>query len=151
MKALRWHGKADVRLDTVPAPEITDAEDIVIRVTGTTICGSDLHLYMSEIVGLQSGDVLGHEVRAGSFDGADGQFMGIIDAVGPGVKNRKVGDRVVVSFQIACGKCEYVSSSFVFPPSRSQVLQEEAQLCGRLGGLNALTEQRSATARTTRA
>jgi len=100
MKALRWHGKADVRLDTVPAPEVTEDEDVILRITGTTICGSDLHLYQSEIVGLQKGDILGHE------------FMGIIDAVGPKVKNRKVGDRVVVSFQIACGKCEYCQKKF---------------------------------------
>jgi len=115
MKALRWHGKADVRLDTVPAPEVTEDEDVILRITGTTICGSDLHLYQSEIVGLQKGDILGHE------------FMGIIDAVGPKVKNRKVGDRVVVSFQIACGKCEYCQkklSSFCDRTNDSSLMQK---------------------------
>lgn len=95
MKALAWFGNADVRLIDAPIPDITDPDDVVLKVTGTTICGSDLHLYHAEILALQKGDILGHE------------FMGIVDQVGSGVSKLKKGDRVVVSFQIACGKCKY--------------------------------------------
>ncbi|KAJ7217737.1 GroES-like protein [Mycena pura] len=92
MKALAWYGARDVRLIDAPIPDITEPDD---KVTGTTICGSDLHLYHGEIVQLQSGDILGHE------------FMGIVDRVGPNVKNIRIGQRVVASFQIACGECSY--------------------------------------------
>jgi len=95
MKALRWHGNMDVRVEEAAIPDITEAQDVVIKVTGTTICGSDLHLLHSEMPGLQSGDILGHE------------FMGLVDRVGPEVTKLAVGDRVVVSFQIACGTCRY--------------------------------------------
>ncbi|KZT43805.1 GroES-like protein [Sistotremastrum suecicum HHB10207 ss-3] len=95
MKALAWFGTNDVRMIDAPVPDITDPDDVVIRVTGSTICGSDLHLFHGEIVALQKGDILGHE------------FMGKVDRVGPNVKNLKPGQRVVASFQIACGKCSY--------------------------------------------
>jgi threonine dehydrogenase-like Zn-dependent dehydrogenase len=80
-------------IDT-PVPTITDPRDAVIRVTGSTVCGSDLHLYHAEIMQQQYGEILGHE------------FCGIVDEVGPECK-LKVGQRVVASFQIACGTCEY--------------------------------------------
>lgn len=95
MKALAWMGTTKVELIEAPVPDITDPDDVVLAVTGTTICGSDLHLYHGEIFTLQKGDILGHE------------FMGKVDKVGKNVKKLKVGDRVVASFQIACGKCEY--------------------------------------------
>lgn len=95
MKALAWFGPKDVRLVEAPIPDITEDDDVILKVTGTTICGSDLHLYHGEIVNLQKGDILGHE------------FMGIVDRIGPNVKNLQVGQRVVASFQIACGECEY--------------------------------------------
>jgi len=95
MKALAWFGAGDVRVIDAPIPDITDPDDVIVKVTGTTICGSDLHLYHGEILALQQGDILGHE------------FMGIVDQVGPNVKNVNVGQRVVASFQIACGKCNY--------------------------------------------
>ncbi|TDL25877.1 GroES-like protein [Rickenella mellea] len=95
MKALAWFGAEDVRVIDAPIPDITDPDDVIVAVTGTTICGSDLHLYHGEILALQKGDILGHE------------FMGKVDRVGPNVTKFKVGDRVVASFQIACGKCEY--------------------------------------------
>lgn len=94
MKALRWHGMKNVSVDLVPVPELTDEDDAIVHVTGTTVCGSDLHLYDKSIPQLQDGDILGHE------------FMGIVAAVAPGCKKIKVGDRVVASFQIACGKCD---------------------------------------------
>lgn len=89
MKALVWHANKDVNVEEVAVPAITDPDDVICRVTGTTICGSDLHLYHKEIMQMQDGDILGHE------------WMGIVDEVGPGVKNVKKGDRVVASFQIA--------------------------------------------------
>ncbi|CAE6486669.1 unnamed protein product [Rhizoctonia solani] len=95
MKALAWYGSNDVRMVQVPVPDITQPDDVIVKVTGTTICGSDLHLYHGEIVALQKGDILGHE------------FMGVVDRVGPNVTNLKPGQRVVASFQVACGKCTY--------------------------------------------
>ncbi|KAJ7285223.1 GroES-like protein [Mycena rebaudengoi] len=95
MKALAWFGPRDVRMIDAPVPDITQEDDVILQVTGSTICGSDLHLYHGEILQLQKGDILGHE------------FMGIVDRVGPNVKNIKIGQRVVASFQIACGECSY--------------------------------------------
>ncbi|RPA92775.1 GroES-like protein [Choiromyces venosus 120613-1] len=94
MKALRWHGKERVSIDKVPLPAITEPKDVIVRITGTTVCGSDLHLYHGEILQLKDGDIFGHE------------FMGIVDEVGPEVTKVKKGDRVVASFQIACGECK---------------------------------------------
>jgi threonine dehydrogenase-like Zn-dependent dehydrogenase len=92
MRALTWHGKHDVRVDTVPDPKIVNPRDAIIQVTSTAICGSDLHLYDHYIPTMKSGDILGHE------------FMGDVVEVGPS-STLKVGDRVVVPFVIACGKC----------------------------------------------
>ena len=93
MRAVRWHGKKDVRVDTVPDPEIVNPRDAIVRVTSTAICGSDLHLYNGMIPTMQAGDILGHE------------FMGEIVALGSSVGNLQIGDRVVVPFTIACGQC----------------------------------------------
>lgn len=93
MRALTWHGKMDVRVDTVPDPEIVNPRDAIVRITSTAICGSDLHLYHGMIPAMMPGDILGHE------------FMGEVVDVGSGVNNLKKGDRVVVPFVIACGKC----------------------------------------------
>jgi threonine dehydrogenase-like Zn-dependent dehydrogenase len=93
MKALTYHGSKDVRVETMPDPSIVAADDIVLRVTATAICGSDLHLYHGKIPETRHGDIFGHE------------FMGIVEQAGPDVTNVKVGDRVVIPFVIACGKC----------------------------------------------
>ena len=93
MKALCWHGKYDVRVDTVPDATIIEPTDIVIKVTASGICGSDLHLYDGYQPTMQAGDILGHEP------------MGIVVEVGKAVTKLKVGDRVVVPFVIACGEC----------------------------------------------
>src|ERR1700748_2642855 len=98
MRALAWHGKHDVRVKTVPDPQILNPRDAIIRVTSTAICGSDLHLYDHYIPTMKSGDILGHE------------FMGNVVEVGPGNQKLKVGDRVVVPSVTACGKfffCEH--------------------------------------------
>ncbi|MFF3020851.1 zinc-dependent alcohol dehydrogenase [Streptomyces sp. NPDC057939] len=93
MRALTWHGKRDVRVDTVPDPKIQDRDDVIIKVTTTGLCGSDLHLY--EVLGafLDAGDILGHEP------------MGIVEEVGPDVTAVEPGDRVVIPFNISCGTC----------------------------------------------
>jgi len=92
MKALTWHGKHDVRIDTVDDPEIVNPRDAIIKVTATAICGSDLHLYDGYIPTMQSGDILGHE------------FMGEVVETGSGSTLKK-GQKVVVPFTIACGSC----------------------------------------------
>src|ERR1700712_2981950 len=93
MKALTWHGKRDVRIDTVPDPTIEQPTDALIRVTSTGLCGSDLHL--SEVLGpfIGEGDVLGHEP------------MGVVEAVGAARADIAVGDRVVIPCNISCGHC----------------------------------------------
>ena len=94
MRALCWHGKGDIRCDTVPDPRIEDPRDAIIRVTSCAICGSDLHLYDGFMPGMESGDILGHV------------FMGEVVEVGSANQNLKVGDRIVVPFTIICGECE---------------------------------------------
>jgi threonine dehydrogenase-like Zn-dependent dehydrogenase len=93
MKALCWHGKYDVRVDTVPDPIIVDPTDVIVKITATAICGSDLHLYDGYMPTMESGDILGHEP------------MGEVVEVGSEVTSLKTGDRVVVPFTIACGHC----------------------------------------------
>jgi threonine dehydrogenase-like Zn-dependent dehydrogenase len=93
MKATCWFGKHDVRVETVPDPEIVNPRDAIVRITSTAICGSDVHLYDGYIPTMQRGDILGHE------------FMGEVVELGSAVSNLKIGDRVVVPFPIACGSC----------------------------------------------
>ena len=93
MKAVTWQGKRNMSVDEVPDPVITDPTDAIIRVTSSGLCGSDLHLY--EVLGpfMTPGDIVGHEP------------MGIVEEVGSGVSNLKVGDRVVIPFNVCCGSC----------------------------------------------
>src|SRR5436309_16109412 len=93
MKALTWHGKSDVRCESVPDPKIQDGRDAIIKVTACAICGSDLHIFDGLIPSMQSGDVLGHET------------MGEVVEVGRDNKKRKAGDRVVVPLTIPSGEC----------------------------------------------
>lgn len=99
MRALTWHGKHNVQVDTVPDPQIVNPRDAIIKITATAICGSDLHLYDSMIPGMSNGDILGHE------------FMGEVVEVGRGNTSLKKGDRVVVPFVIACGQCFFCERS----------------------------------------
>lgn len=95
MRALRWHGKHDIRCDNhVPDPSIEDPRDAIIKVSSCAICGSDLHLYDGFMPGMQHGDIMGHE------------FMGEVMEVGSANTKLKVGDRVVVPFTIVCGECD---------------------------------------------
>ena len=93
MRAVAWHGTRDVRVDTVPDPAIEQPTDAIVSVTSTAICGSDLHLY--EVLGafIDEGDVLGHEP------------IGIVEAVGSEVTHVRAGDRVVIPFNVSCGRC----------------------------------------------
>ena len=93
MRANCWHGTKTVRVEDVPDPKILNARDAIVRVTSTAICGSDLHLYNGFVPTMKRGDVMGHE------------FMGEVVEVGKAVNNLAVGDRVVVPFPIACGRC----------------------------------------------
>jgi len=95
MRALVWHGKEDIRCDTVSDPEIQDPRDAIIKVTSCAICGSDLHLFHNFIPAMLPGDIMGHET------------MGEVVEVGAGVNGKlKKGDRIVVPFTIICGECE---------------------------------------------
>jgi threonine dehydrogenase-like Zn-dependent dehydrogenase len=94
MRALVYHGKHDIRCDTVPDPAIEHPRDAIIKVTSTCICGSDLHLFDGFMVGMKDGDIVGHEP------------MGEVVEVGAEVRNLKVGDRIVVPFTIQCGECD---------------------------------------------
>ena len=99
MRALVWHGKKDIRCDTVPDPIIEESRDAIIKVTTCAICGSDLHLFDGFMMGMKSGDIVGHE------------FMGEVVEVGAGASHKlKKGDRVVVPFTIVCGECDQCKS-----------------------------------------
>src|SRR5437773_2536091 len=93
VRAVCWHDKLDVRVESVPEPKILNPRDAIVRVSATAICGSDLHLYGGFVPGMVKGDILGHE------------FMGEVVELGAAVINLKRGDRVVVPFPIACGNC----------------------------------------------
>jgi threonine dehydrogenase-like Zn-dependent dehydrogenase len=107
MKALCWHGKSDIRYDSVPDPEIEHPRDAIIKVTACAICGSDLHLFNGVIPSMEKGDVVGHET------------MGEVVEVGSGIDKLKVGDRVVVPFTIACGECYFCQRGFYSGCERS--------------------------------
>ncbi|MFF5506281.1 zinc-dependent alcohol dehydrogenase [Streptomyces roseolus] len=93
MKAVTWQGRRKVSVETVPDPRIQEPTDVIVRITTSGLCGSDLHLY--EVLGpfLDPGDVLGHEP------------MGVVEEVGPEVRRLAPGDRVVVPFNVSCGTC----------------------------------------------
>jgi threonine dehydrogenase-like Zn-dependent dehydrogenase len=93
MKAVTWHGKRDVRVDDVPDPAIQDPTDVIVRITTSGICGSDLHLYETMGPFMNAGDIIGHEP------------MGVVEEVGSEITDIAVGDRVVMPFQISCGHC----------------------------------------------
>ena len=95
MRAVVWHGKEDVRVDAVPDPRIEEPTDVVIRVTSTAICGSDLHLYAKLGPFMQEGDIIGHEP------------MGVVEETGADVSHVAAGDRVVIPFNVSCGRCRF--------------------------------------------
>ncbi len=115
MKALTYHGKGDIRCESVPDPRIEDPRDAVIKVTACAICGSDIHIYDGVIPQMHSGDVLGHET------------MGEVVEVGSSVKNLKVGDRVVVPFTISCGECWFCQRGFFSACERTNPDYQKAE------------------------
>jgi threonine dehydrogenase-like Zn-dependent dehydrogenase len=112
MRAVTWHGKRDVRVDTVPDPTLEQPTDAIVRITSSGICGSDLHLY--EVLGpfMRQGDVLGHEP------------MGVVEAVGPDVTQIAPGDRVVIPFNISCGDCFMCAAGLQSQCETTQVREE---------------------------
>ena len=119
MKALTYHGSKDVRVESVPDPVLQADDDIILRVTSTAICGSDLHIYRGKIPMMKSGDILGHE------------FMGIVEETGRGVTRIKRGDRVVIPFTISCGECFFCSRSLFAAcettnPDRGAILNKKS-------------------------
>ena len=114
MKAVAWHGKRDVRVDTVPDPTIEQPSDAIVRITSTGICGSDLHLY--EVLGpfMGDGDILGHEP------------IGIVEAVGSEVTHIKPGDRVVIPFNISCGHC-YMCEEKLYSQCETTQVREQGK------------------------
>jgi threonine dehydrogenase-like Zn-dependent dehydrogenase len=127
MKALVWRGKKSLSVvDDQPVPLVTDPTDAVVRVVKAAICGSDIHLFCSSMPGMKSGDVMGHEC------------MGVVSSVGPGVKSVAVGDRVTVSFDLACGSCWFCDKGLftacdVTNPSVSQGALYGQRTSGALG------------------
>jgi threonine dehydrogenase-like Zn-dependent dehydrogenase len=115
MRALTWHGKSDIRCESVPDPKIEDSRDAIIKVTACAICGSDLHIYDGVIPSMESGDIVGHET------------MGEVVEIGKGVGNVKVGDRVVVPFTISCGECFFCKRGFYSGCERSNPNREKAR------------------------
>jgi threonine dehydrogenase-like Zn-dependent dehydrogenase len=114
VKALTWHGKHDLRCESVPDPKIEHPRDAIIKVTACAICGSDLHIYDGIIPRMERGDVLGHE------------NMGEVVEVGPENKALKIGDRVVVPFTISCGECFFCKNGFFSACERSNPDRETA-------------------------
>jgi len=112
VKALTWQGKRDVQIDDVPDPAIEKPDDVIVRITSSGICGSDLHLY--EVLGpfLDKGDILGHEP------------MGVVEEVGPEVSKVAKGDRVVIPFNICCGSCFMCSQGLHSQCETTQVREE---------------------------
>ncbi|KAF2454757.1 chaperonin 10-like protein [Lineolata rhizophorae] len=124
MKALAWMGKGKVQVITAPKPKILEPTDVIIRVTGSTVCGSDLHLLHGAVLELSKGDILGHE------------FMGEVDSVGSSVTNLAPGDRAVASFQIACGQCAMCAAKLSSQCTRTNASTlEKALYGGRTAGM----------------
>ncbi|KAH7355086.1 chaperonin 10-like protein [Rhexocercosporidium sp. MPI-PUGE-AT-0058] len=122
MKALVWNGKNSVKIEEVPKPRVVEDRDVILKITGSTVCGSDLHLLHGSVVQMEKGDILGHE------------FCGIVDSMGPAVKGLKKGDRVVASFQIACGDCFFCKQKL---SSQCEKTNSNAMENGMYGGRTA--------------
>ena len=123
MRALTYHSAHKVSVDTVPDPIIQEHDDVVLKVTATAICGSDLHMYRGKIPAMESGDILGHE------------FMGEVVETGAGVTKLAKGDRVVVPFVIACGSCffcdmDLFSACETTNPDRGAIMNKKSLTSG---------------------
>ncbi|QYJ16915.1 putative zinc-binding alcohol dehydrogenase [Rubrobacter xylanophilus DSM 9941] len=122
MRAVVWHGREDVRVESVPDPALQEPTDAIVRITSTAICGSDLHLYSKLTPIMREGDILGHEP------------MGVVEEVGSAVEHIKPGDRVVIPFNISCGNCYFCNVQLYSQCERTRDrgrLAEAASLLGR--------------------
>jgi len=123
MRALVYHSAHDVKVDTVPDPILQQPDDIILKITATAICGSDLHLYRGKVPGMKEGDIMGHE------------FMGEVVEAGPAVTKVALGDRVVVPFVIACGSCffcdmDLYSACETTNPDRGTIMNKKSLKSG---------------------
>lgn len=118
MKALVYHGPLDVRVDDKPKPKIVDQEDIILKVTKSAICGSDLHLFHGTFKSMEPGQTLGHE------------FAGVVEAKGDRVTEVKVGDRVVIPFNIHCGRCWFCKNNLWSQCDRANPMNELGGMFG---------------------
>jgi threonine dehydrogenase-like Zn-dependent dehydrogenase len=100
MKAVVFHAVGDIRLDEVPEPKLKEPSDAIVRLTASAICGTDLHFVRGTFSGLKSGRILGHE------------GVGVVEELGPMVRNLEVGDRVIIPSTIACGFCSYCRAGY---------------------------------------
>jgi threonine dehydrogenase-like Zn-dependent dehydrogenase len=133
VKAVVWHAVGDIRLDDVPEPKIQDPYDAIVRVTTSAICGTDLHFVRGTMPGMAEGRVLGHEA------------VGVVEEVGPGVRNFRPGDRVVVPSTVGCGSCSYCRAGYFAQcdranpggPSAGTVFFGGPEAAGGLDGLQA--------------
>src|SRR6185312_12639519 len=100
MKAVVYHGIGDIRLEDVPEPKIQERTDAIVRLTSSAICGTDLHLVRGTVSNMTPGTILGHE------------GVGVVEELGPDVRNFEIGDRVVVPSTIACGFCSYCRAGY---------------------------------------
>src|SRR3978361_660104 len=100
MKAVVFHGVGDIRLEDVPEPKIERPTDAIVRLTASAICGTDLHMIRGTLPGMVPGTVLGHG------------GVGVVEQVGAGVRDLKVGDRVVIPSTICCGHCAYCLAGY---------------------------------------
>lgn len=100
MKAVVWHAVGDIRLEEVPEPKIKDANDAIVRITSSAICGTDLHFIRGTVSGMKEGRIIGHEA------------VGVVEEVGPEVRNFRKGDRVIIPSTLGCGSCSYCRAGF---------------------------------------
>ncbi|KAF2197646.1 GroES-like protein [Delitschia confertaspora ATCC 74209] len=124
MKAMVWMAKNDMRIVEASKPTLVDDHDVIVRVTGSTVCGSDVHLMHGVVVQVEKGDILGHE------------FCSIVDTVGPAVSHLKVGERVVNSFVVSCGECSFCKQNLTTACERTNASTVQEMLYGsRTGGI----------------
>jgi threonine dehydrogenase-like Zn-dependent dehydrogenase len=100
MRAVVWHGVGDIRIDDLPDPKVQEPTDAVVRLTASAICGTDLHFVRGTMAGMREGTILGHE------------GVGVVTETGPGVRNLRPGDRVVIPSTIGCGSCSYCRAGY---------------------------------------
>lgn len=122
--ACTWQGLKTLKMEQVPKPRVVDPEDVLVNITGSTVCGSDLHLYKGGIVQLQKGDVLGHE------------GIGRVAEVGSAIKSFEKGDKVVISFSIGCGSCGYCKDDLMTMCENTNSSKLQEKLYGnRISGI----------------